>query len=65
MTKKQIAMDEMKLRDYFAGQVLQGIMSSEGMAALFSKDEKEPIDAIAETAYLMAEAMLQARNGTY
>jgi hypothetical protein len=53
----------MTLRDYFAAKVLQGVMSSVEMGIIFSKGEKPPSDEIAESAYAMADAMLEARNG--
>jgi len=52
----------MTLRDYFAGKVLQGIMSSVDMGIIFSKGDKPPSDEIAESAYAMADAMMKART---
>lgn len=52
----------MTLRDYFAGKVLQGVMSSVEMGIVFSKGDKPPSDEIAESAYAMADAMMKART---
>jgi len=52
----------MTLRDYFAGKVLQGVMSSVEMGIVFSKGDKPPSDEIAESCYAMADAMMKARE---
>ena len=50
-----IGMDAMKLRDYFAGLALQAILGAGISSAQYEDD--------AEQAYLIADAMLKARNG--
>ena len=55
MTDKQIGMDEMKLRDYFAGLALQAILGAGISSAQYEDD--------AEQAYVIADAMIKARNG--
>jgi hypothetical protein len=52
----------MTLRDYFAGKVLQGVMSSVEMGIVFSKGNKPPSDEIAESCYAMADAMMEVRT---
>jgi hypothetical protein len=52
----------MTLRDYFAGKVLQGVMSSVEMGIVFSKGDKPPSDEIAESCYAMADAMMEVRT---
>jgi hypothetical protein len=52
----------MTLRDYFAGKVLQGVMSSVEMGIVFSKGDKPPSDEIVESCYAMADAMMKART---
>lgn len=47
------------LRDYFAGQYLQGHLSSEYYAG--QNTSKENVLAISKTAFLFADAMLEAR----
>lgn len=44
------------LRDYFAAKALQGMMSNESMYG------KHPINALAQTSYAVADAMLKARE---
>jgi len=46
--------DGMTLRDYFAGQVLNGLFSGNNAGG--------PIDALAERAYIYADAMLEVRD---
>lgn len=55
MTDKQIGMDEMKLRDYFAGLALQAILGAGISSAQYEDD--------AEQAYVIADAMIKARDG--
>lgn len=50
----------MSLRDYFAGQYLQGHLSSEYYAGM--NDSKENLIGIAKTAYKFADAMLEVRS---
>jgi hypothetical protein len=52
----------MTLRDYFAGKVLQGVMSSVEMGIIFSKGDKPPSDEIVESCYAMADAMMKERK---
>jgi hypothetical protein len=57
----------MSLRDYFAGQALIAIMSTElSVAAAADAGEKHgigPREAIAKSAYDLADRMLEARKG--
>ena len=46
--------DGMTLRDYFAGQVLNGLFAGNNTGG--------PIDALAERAYIYADAMLEERD---
>jgi len=67
MTKKEIAMDEMKLRDYFAGLAMQAILKDQYEDGLYVGDGIENVDLYADvcavSSYIMADAMIQARNG--
>jgi hypothetical protein len=47
----------MTLRDYFAAKAMQGLLAQSQGTALGSR-----VDAAAEYAYVMAEAMLKARE---
>jgi hypothetical protein len=47
----------MTLRDYFAGQALMGFMASD-------TDFSDHVEIVAETAYKLAGAMLEAREKT-
>jgi hypothetical protein len=49
-----IGMDAMKLRDYFAGLALQSILNAGISSAQYEED--------AEQAYVIADAMIKARN---
>ena len=58
---------EMTLRDYFAAAALQGLCA--GFSSLANDDwprddEPEGYEVAASHAYLMADAMLKARDGT-
>lgn len=44
----------MTLRDYFAGQVLNGLFAGNNTGG--------PIDALAERAYIYADAMIEVRD---
>ena len=46
----------MTLRDYFAAKALQGMLAESGGGALHNTN-------LSEFAYLIADAMLKARNG--
>jgi len=52
--------DGMTLRDYFAGQALQGMIASHGLA--HSAWNTAAPDANASLAYQIADAMLAARD---
>jgi hypothetical protein len=47
----------MELRDYFAAVALQGMLAEDGGGAASNKD-------LAEFAYVIADAMMEARNGS-
>jgi hypothetical protein len=49
----------MTLRDWFAGQVMAGMLANQTMQI---KGEEPAEIAIARTSYLVANAMLEARN---
>lgn len=53
------AWDGMTLRDYFAARALQAIVNA---AALSAKEEKANPRLWAQTAYALADAMLEART---
>jgi hypothetical protein len=55
---------DMTLRDWFAGQVIAGIMAmpSDDSSGNFHNNCGEPFKGPAEYAYLMADAMLAARQ---
>ena len=50
--------DGMTLRDYFAAKAMQGLVERRGGAELGSREK----DAVAEEAYILADAMLKARE---
>lgn len=56
----------MTLRDYFAGQVINGLMSDGGTQAIVSKlareADKSPLSYLAVASYEIADAMLEARK---
>jgi hypothetical protein len=58
MIEIQIGMDEMRLRDFFAAQAMQGILANTGVETIPSL-----LILDAKRAYQMADAMLKARNG--
>ena len=66
MTDKQIGMDEMKLRDFFAAQAMQAILKDQYEDGLYVGDGIENVDLYAEvcavSSYIMADAMIKARN---
>lgn len=53
--------DGATLRDYFAVRVMQGFLSS-GTQFSLGPSHKEAMDSAAVTFYLMADAMIKARN---
>lgn len=64
MTDKQIGMDEMKLRDFFAAQAMQAILKDQYEDGLYVGDADNDSEHLcARSAYIMADAMLKARNG--
>ena len=64
MTDKQIGMDDMKLRDFFAAQAMQAILKDQYEDGLYVGDaDNESEHLCARSAYIMADAMLKARNG--
>lgn len=52
----------MTLRDYFAANAMQAMMSDTTVLATMSSGPKGPSDELAESAYSMADAMLRARG---
>jgi hypothetical protein len=48
-------LDELDLRDYFAAKAMQGLLANNNIDA----------QQIAEAAYIVADAMLRAREGAY
>jgi len=55
--------DGMPLRDWFAGQVLAGVMGSPGVLTAFADVGGSTKEVIAASCYEQADAMLQARTG--
>ena len=53
----------MTLRDWFAGQVLQGMAASSLFAEGIQDGRPSCTNPIAESAYAIADAMLKARGG--
>jgi hypothetical protein len=51
----------MTLRDYFAAKAMQIYMADQELIALYSQLGKNAKREIAVTAYMMADAMLEAR----
>lgn len=60
--KAPVPASHMTLRDWYAGQVLAGLLASPNDSAPFSTFE-EVARHYSETAYLYADAMLVARKG--
>ena len=61
--KQFIQQEGMTLRDYFAAKALQGWLAS------FPESDQHPVssgkaDLVAEASYLMADAMLRAREAS-
>lgn len=52
----EVTQEGMTLRDYFATAALQGLLATDLNCA------PEYVQAIADSAYVMADAMLKARN---
>ncbi|WP_205468002.1 hypothetical protein [Maritalea myrionectae] len=59
LARKPLA-EEKTLRDYFAGQALAGMITTAAAPCLNGLDGSEPL--VAKYAYVMADAMLQARS---
>ena len=55
-------MNEISLRDYFAGQALIGLLNSVGQFQSGMPEGTEFSDAMAGDAYWIANAMLEARK---
>ena len=53
---------DMTLRDHFAGQAMQIYMEDQELIAMYSHLRKDAKREFATTAYMMADAMLAARE---
>jgi hypothetical protein len=53
-----LSQDGMSLRDYFAAKAMQGMLA--GVHPIVT--DPDPLPKVASVAYLMADAMLKARN---
>jgi hypothetical protein len=51
----------LNLRDYFAGQALNGLLASDSPEYAYANDH----DSATSQAYLLADAMLKARKDTH
>lgn len=58
-TESNFFYEGMTLRDYFAAKAMQGMVANPGMWDLINERHAQ---SVAEDAYLVAEAMLAARN---
>ena len=58
---RQVAQEGMTLRDYFAAKAMQAFMARNW--AHHQGTDQELIDTLALSAYIMADAMLRAREG--
>ena len=54
---------DMTLRDHYAGLAMQIYMADQELIAMYSHLRKDAKREIAVTAYMMADAMLKAREG--
>jgi len=52
----------MTLRDYFAAKAMQTYIADQELIDLYCYLEKDPKHEVAVTAYMMADAMLKARE---
>jgi len=52
----------MTLRDYFAAKAMQTYIADQALIDLYCYLEKDPKHEVAVTAYMMADAMLKARE---
>ena len=55
-------MEEISLRDYFAGRAMNGIIEEEMKSTRVLKDWEGCYDRIAESCYFLADAMIAERN---
>ena len=66
MTDKQIGLDEMSLRDFFASQAMMAVMPEvikELKKTRGSVKEAQRLNALScETCYVLADAMIKART---
>lgn len=59
----QYASDGMTLRDYFAAKAMQGVLSGTGLGHMnVHPSYYDSLAGTAKTAYLIADAMLEARQ---
>jgi len=57
------AFQGMTLRDYFAAQAMQGLLAGlDRDARRFMERQEEPAEAMAKACWVMADAMLKARE---
>ena len=54
----------MELRDYFAAKAVQSlwVLGPKEFEKRAKKENKDPADCVAETAYFLADAMMKARE---
>lgn len=63
MAKRNHSMEEMTMRDYFAGLAMQVILKDHYEEGIYIGDlDNDSENFIAGQAYVMADAMLKARN---
>ncbi|HEY2455182.1 MAG TPA: hypothetical protein VGI71_21690 [Scandinavium sp.] len=58
-----VTTDDMTIRDYFAAKAMQGIFAS-GTSLNIGPSHHDEMDGLATTFYLMADAMLKAREAS-
>ena len=58
----QVVLTGMSLRDYFAGQVISAIFTDDYANDIEDGEAKRAVEAAANLAYLVADAMLKARG---
>lgn len=63
LTKNGGYAKDMTLRDHFAGRAMQIYMADQELIAMYSHLRKDAKREFAVTAYMMADAMLAAREG--
>lgn len=64
ITPDGIAFEGMTLRDYFAAKAMQVILKDQYEAGVYVGDlDNDSEHVCAHSAYIMADAMLKARNG--